>query len=160
MVNRAKGIGTWTESAVVAYVRRNGFEQAERLALAGAQDKGDIRMCPGFILEVKGGKAAENASDATVIDWLGEAEREAVNGGNPGYMLVMKRKAHGITRIDSWWAALWLGDWLDGGTDASSPAVELSGVPCRLLLRDALKVARVFGYGSPLGIGESIESTS
>jgi hypothetical protein len=56
MTNRSKNIGTAAETAVVKAARAYGFPGAERRALHGSTDLGDILLCPGVIVEVKAGK--------------------------------------------------------------------------------------------------------
>lgn len=53
MVNRPKDKGTWAETRVTEFLRDNGWPYAERRALAGVTDKGDITGCPGLVFEVK-----------------------------------------------------------------------------------------------------------
>ena len=91
MVNRSKQKGTAAESAVVNWLHRIGFEQAERLALRGNLDVGDVRVRPGIHLEVKAGAAAAHPSPGQVVKWRDEATVEGVNGGVDCY-LVTKRK--------------------------------------------------------------------
>jgi len=73
MVNRPRRKGTSAETAVANYLRTNGMPQAERRALNGSNDKGDIAGVPGWVLEVKA-SAAHNYGV-----WLREAEQERVN---------------------------------------------------------------------------------
>ncbi len=88
MVNASKNKGTAFESAVVKLARANGFPLAERLALAGSLDKGDIRLCPNVIVECK---AYATYSDAQVMLWLGETEAERINAGASHGFLAVKR---------------------------------------------------------------------
>ena len=55
MTNRPKAIGTAAETAVVRYLAAHGFPNAERRALHGATDLGDITGTPSLCWEVKGG---------------------------------------------------------------------------------------------------------
>lgn len=111
---RSKDIGTRAETAVVRLAREIGFHHAERLPLAGAADQGDIRLCrdPLVILEVKAGKAAQNASWTQIQAWLREAQIERNNAWKAlpekskiwewhGY-LVTQRKGYGIGRVEDW----------------------------------------------------------
>ena len=91
MVNRSKQKGTAAESAVVNWLRGVGFVEAERLALRGNLDVGDVRVRPGIHLEVKAGAAAAHPSQGQVVKWRDEATVEGVNGGVDCY-LVTKRK--------------------------------------------------------------------
>jgi hypothetical protein len=103
MVNRSKAIGTAGESAVVKIVLPY-FPQAERLALAGAQDEGDIGHCGDFIFEVKSGKAAENAGDGLLAKWTLETAAEVQNRGVQYGVLILKRKGVGLANAHRWWA--------------------------------------------------------
>ena len=50
MVNRSKQRGTAAETAVLRHVRTHGFPWAERLALSGNADQGDISLLPGNLV--------------------------------------------------------------------------------------------------------------
>ena len=145
-VNRPKAIGTATETAVVKALRRHGFPHAERRALAGTLDQGDVTGCPGIVFEVKGGTAAKTASDGLVVEWLAETERERVNAGAEVGVLVLQRAGIGPANADRWWAVLQM------------PVRTIEGratgewVPCRMTLADACRVLRLWGYGSPLDL--------
>ena len=99
MVNASKNKGTAAETAVVRWLQSLGFATAERLALAGSNDQGDVRLGPGLHLEVKAGNAAHNASRSQCESWLKEAEQEGRNAGVPCYLIV-KRK--GTTDPGQW----------------------------------------------------------
>ncbi|KUJ65599.1 hypothetical protein ACZ90_45945, partial [Streptomyces albus subsp. albus] len=74
-MSASKKKGTSAESAVVAYLRSRGFIQAERRALNGSQDRGDVAGIPGTVLEVK------NCARTELASWVDEAEIERVNDG-------------------------------------------------------------------------------
>lgn len=73
-MSRARAKGTAAETAVADYLQSYGIP-AERRALAGANDKGDISGIPGWCLEVKAVAATSYGA------WLAEAERERRNAG-------------------------------------------------------------------------------
>lgn len=73
--NRSKAKGTSAESAIVAYLREQGFAGAERRALHGSADRGDIAGVIGTVIEVKNHARLELAA------WLDEANVEADNDG-------------------------------------------------------------------------------
>lgn len=139
-MSRSKAIGTHAESAVVSAIRERGFPTAERSALHGAKDQGDITGTP-VCWEVKGGKAAETASDGQVLAWMAELDDECVNKGVDVGVLVMKRKGVGAANADRWWAVMWLHDITMGGH------VAIHGIPVRMTLADACRVLRALGYG-------------
>jgi hypothetical protein len=70
-VSAAKAKGTAAETAVVRFLQANGYPHAERRALAGAQDRGDVAGIPGLVIEVKAAARMELAA------WLDEAARES-----------------------------------------------------------------------------------
>jgi len=110
MVNRPKAIGTAAETAVVRAARTNGFGTAERRALAGAADRGDILLCPGAILEVKGGDAARHASDLDIDRWLNETDTERRHADADIALLVVQRRGVGAPNAHRWWAWIRLGN--------------------------------------------------
>ena len=147
-MSRSKDIGTKAESAVVAVLRAHGFPTAERSALHGAHDQGDITGTPAC-WEVKGGHAAEQASDGQVLAWMAELDTECVNKGADLGVLVMKRKGVGHGNAERWWAVMWLRDtrefWVNPASDAFGKATHR--IPVRMTLADACRVLRALGYG-------------
>lgn len=99
MTNKSKNIGTAGETAVVKYLIERGYPLAERLALRGALDIGDVRWTQGCHIEVKAGNMAHSASWRQCVAWVYEAEREAENAGVPCYLIV-KRKGTG--NVGNW----------------------------------------------------------
>jgi hypothetical protein len=143
-MNKPRAIGTWTETAVTRVLLRNGFPRAERSALHGAKDQGDITGTP-VCWEVKGGKAAEQASDGQVLAWMAELDTECVHKGADVGVLVLKRKGVGAANADRWWAVMWLID-LYGGVDWRFDKA-VHGIPVRMTLADACRVLSALGYG-------------
>lgn len=116
MVNKSKAIGTSAESAVVKALKPY-FPHAERLALAGAEDQGDIGHCGDFVFEVKAGKTAETAGDGLLAKWVLETERERGARGVDYGVLVLKRAGVGPANAHRWWAYVPIGDlarWTGG----------------------------------------------
>jgi hypothetical protein len=165
MVNRPKQIGTTAETATVRYVNLNGFPGAERLALKGNLDEGDLSFCPGVIGEVKGGKAAESASDMQATKWLVETEIERGNRGADVAVLIRKRKGKGAASAGLWWAYLpgWAFYYL--AECAHLDITPGTGPPnaghyyhhawdtlpaVRITLAEACELLRNAGYGSPI----------
>lgn len=106
MSRRPRDIGTAAETAVVRHLQANGFPLAERRALHGASDLGDITGTPGLVWEVKGGDAAKTASDAQIAAWLAETERERVNADAVfGFLVVQRHRKN----VRDWWAVLEVG---------------------------------------------------
>jgi hypothetical protein len=141
-MTRPKDIGTRAESAVVKFLRENGFPHAERRALTGSQDQGDITGCPGLVFEVKGGEAAKNASDGQVEKWLAETEIERNNANADIGVLVVQRRGIGAPNAGRWWAVI-----RRNGTAFGDPHFQFA---VRYLLSDAVHLIRAAGYGDPI----------
>lgn len=137
---RPKDIGTAAETAVVRAIRKLGFPDAERRALAGALDLGDITGTPGVAWEVKGGQQTRNVSDQQLIAWMAETETERLNARADRGVLVLQRHGVGPANAHLWWAFLDTADWIAGA----------SIMPMRLWLEDACALLRVAGYGQTL----------
>lgn len=149
MVNKPKNIGTAAETAVVRYLRANGFPQAERRALTGSLDQGDVTGIPGVVIEVKGGQAAKTASDGQVAEWLTETETERRNAGADIGVLVLARSGIGPANAGRWWAVLPSCDvpLVLGAT--SSGAHRNFGAAVRMHLGFVALMLRHRGYGDP-----------
>ena len=94
----SKQRGTAAETAVVRYLNANGFPHAERRALAGVNDKGDISGLPGVVIEVKSCKRIELAA------WVDELGVEMRNAG--AYIGAVVAKRRGTTDVGEWYAVL------------------------------------------------------
>lgn len=100
-MSKSKAKGTAAETAVVSFLASNGFPYAERRALNGAVDLGDITGIPGIVLEVK------NCKEYTFGAWMRETEVERDNARADYGILVVKPKGVGATRVDQWWACMY-----------------------------------------------------
>ena len=101
-MSAAKRKGTAAETAVVNYLRTRGWPHAERRALNGAGDRGDIAGVVGTVIEVKAHARMELAA------WLDETARETENDGAKYGVTWHKRRGRGSP-----------GDWfvtMDGDT--------------------------------------------
>lgn len=155
-MNKSKNIGTAAESACVTYARAHGYPLAERLALAGSQDLGDVRLTAFVHLEVKGGHAAEAASDAQIEAWMLELERELGHAGAIAGALITKRRGYGAQRAEHWWAhvrASWLATWRCYPETHTYPVQPEATV--RMTYADLLVQLRAAGYGTPLDAQEA-----
>lgn len=103
-MSAARRKGTAAETATVNYVRTRGWPYAERRALSGANDRGDIAGIPDVVIEVKAAKAI------TLAAWLDELTQEIDNDGADIGWLVIKRR--GCTDPADWY-------WLTTGTIAT-----------------------------------------
>lgn len=106
MVNKPKQKGTAAESAVVSFLRTAGFPHAERLALQGGKDRGDITGVPGIVFEVKA--VQEYAFSA----WLTEARVERDNAGADFGMVIAKPRLVGTSKTGQWYALMYSFDYL------------------------------------------------
>lgn len=102
-MNKSGDIGTKTETAVVK-VLQQFWPNAERRRLKGAGDQGDVITVPELVWSVKGGKAAERASDAQIDQWLDELWQQIKNADAHVGVLVVKRKGIGYANAHRWWA--------------------------------------------------------
>jgi hypothetical protein len=74
MVNRSKQKGTAGETGIVKALVDNGWIHAERRALAGAEDRGDINI-GGYPVMIE----AKNCASITIGAWLKEVAAEKAN---------------------------------------------------------------------------------
>jgi hypothetical protein len=100
--NKAKG--TSAETAVVNYLNANGFPHAERRALAGINDKGDVGGIPFVVVEVKAHRTY------TIPSWMKELATEKANAKATTAFLVVKPNGVGTANTGNWWAIMPLAD--------------------------------------------------
>jgi hypothetical protein len=74
---------------VVRWLQAHGFPLAERRALRGRDDRGDIAGIPGVALEVK------NCNRTELAVWMDEAKAEAANAGVSTFAVIHKRRGRG-----------------------------------------------------------------
>ena len=72
-MNASKRKGTSWESLITSHLQASGWPYAERRALAGSSDRGDIAGLPGVVIEAKACRTPD------IPGWLREAEAERVN---------------------------------------------------------------------------------
>jgi len=89
MANPSKRKGTAWESQVVAYLQDHGQPYAERRALCGTSDKGDVSGIPGVMLECKAEKTV------TLGAYADEVKVETANAGASIGVAVVKRRNRG-----------------------------------------------------------------
>lgn len=85
-MSASKRKGTAWESTIVDYLRGSGVPHAERRALNGAKDRGDIAGLPGVVIEAK------SAAQVTLASWLDEAHAERANDGASVGVVWFKRR--------------------------------------------------------------------
>jgi hypothetical protein len=144
-VNPSKAKGTRGETAVVNYLRVNGFPTAERRALAGAADRGDILATIGVILEVKAGASAQVASPAVIEKWMQQTRTEAINAGVDIAALVVQRRGIGTSRPEHWTVHI------DGVViDVLCESYMYRGLQIAMNLADFVHFLRRAGHGDTL----------
>jgi hypothetical protein len=89
-VNRSKARGTAFETAVVDFLRAHGFPYAERRALRGNKDCGDVSGIVGWVLELK------NHREMDLGTWMTEAQKEAINDGSYRHAVIHKRRGKNV----------------------------------------------------------------
>lgn len=115
-MSKAKAIGTRAETAVRNYLLSIGYTelQAHRNVLKGSDDEGDVWLRDEtyglIVFEVKGGKAAKEASYQQIQKWYEEAETECQNANANFGFLVTQRAGVGYPRAGEWWAYATIGD--------------------------------------------------
>ena len=103
MANPSKQKGTRAETAVVRFMQEHGWE-AERKALTGSEDHGDIK-CRGphtgwYTVEVKAGKQTANPNRSQLEEWLRQSRVEADNSGDSIAVLCVVRYRRKIKDAD------------------------------------------------------------
>jgi len=88
-MSRNKAKGTAFETLIVRYLQEHGFPYAERRALAGVNDLGDITGTPGVVWECK------NHKTLSFSEWLVEAEVERANANADLGVVIAKRRGKG-----------------------------------------------------------------
>jgi hypothetical protein len=88
-MSAAKRKGTAWESCVVDFLRTVGFRYAERRALAGAKDLGDITGIPDVVIECK------SQNRQSLGEWLDEAKAERANAAARIGVVWFKRRGKG-----------------------------------------------------------------
>lgn len=95
-MSKGKQKGTAAETAVVKALQRLGWPHAERRALAGNLDKGDIAGVPGVCFEVKDAKTWK------LREWMAETEIERLNSRSHYGVLVVKAPRVGHANAEFW----------------------------------------------------------
>lgn len=105
MSNPSKAKGTAAETAVVNYYRRRGWHAAERRALTGRHDQGDVTGIPLVVTEVKACKSLDLAG------WLAELKAEIVNAR--ATVGAVWHKKRGTTDPAEWYVTTTGAIWCD-----------------------------------------------
>lgn len=91
MTNTAKKKGTAWESRLVDFLRPL-HPRAERRAVAGTQDKGDVAGVDGWVI------SAKCHAKVTLAEWIDDAERQAKRAGVSRFAVVFPRKSHATAK--------------------------------------------------------------
>jgi hypothetical protein len=94
-MTKSKAKGTKAESEVVKYLQ-NWWPAAERRALSGNKDKGDVAGIPGVVVEVKA------AQTQLLAAWKRETLQEAANADVRNCVLVVKRAYKPVAEWDAY----------------------------------------------------------
>lgn len=93
MANPNKKKGTAAETRVVRYLAAHGLF-AERRALSGSKDNGDIKLVAAdgteYTLEVKTGKQTENYNRTQFEEWFRQAIEEGANSGCEAALIIVR----------------------------------------------------------------------
>lgn len=102
MANKPKRDGTDAENRVRDYAIWRGYRYADRLTLAGVNDRGDIRLGDGipFVIEVKGGQGAATRPHQHLKELKAEIENAKAEAG-----AVITKKA-GSRNVGEDWVAM------------------------------------------------------
>ncbi|MEV4228109.1 hypothetical protein AB0J81_13610 [Streptomyces bobili] len=94
-MSKSKAKGTTAEREVVRYLQQ-WWPAAERRALSGNKDKGDVAGIPGVVVEVKA------AATQLLPKWQRETWAEMENAGAAHCFLVVKRPYKPVSRWDAY----------------------------------------------------------
>lgn len=97
-MSKAKAKGTGAETAVVRYLQQ-WWPAAERRALSGNKDKGDVAGIPGVCIEIKAAKTQ------LIGPWQRETLTEMDNAGVGVCVLIVKRPYKGVAQWDAYMPA-------------------------------------------------------
>lgn len=118
-MSKAKQKGTGVETALVRYAGTFGMSAARRLALAGANDVGDVELIPA--IGDRGSVIAECKYTSGTVHtraWMRELETEVANAGAETGLLVVKHPGAGDHSV--WrWLAMFTPDGFDSVCDHS-----------------------------------------
>ena len=152
MSNPPRAKGTRAESALVKWLRVNGFGHADRQPLRGGRDQGDITACPGIVIEVKSYRLPTGVpTRGQLTEWMTQTEVERWNAAADIAVLVVKRP--GTTDPGRWFAYVtaWTLADLIAGTSRTVIPVDLPDLeaPVCLSVASLTALLRAAGWGDP-----------
>lgn len=121
MANPSKAKGTRAETRVVNHLTAHGLN-AERKALKGNKDEGDIQMrhpdgSVWMSLEVKTGKMTQDYSRKQLDGWLDQARVEGINCDQQCHLVIV-RYGRKLCDAEVWWKIgdirrmIYLDEWI------------------------------------------------
>lgn len=104
MANRMKSMGTTHETAIVKWLKENGWPWARRRTMKGARDEGDVCLSERipFTIEAKNQRGASERS--TLVAWVKELEAEVEAVGDMAGAVIVKRR--GTTDVGEYLAVM------------------------------------------------------
>lgn len=99
-MSKQRAKGTAAETAVVNYLKANGFPDADRSPLRGTLDKGDVTGIKSVVIEIKNHKVY------AIPAWIRELEVEISNAQARTGFVVVKPNGVGASRVGDWWAVM------------------------------------------------------
>lgn len=132
-MSKSKAKGTTAEREVVRYLQQ-WWPAAERRALSGNKDKGDVAGIPGTVIEVKAAARLELAT------WRRETWTEMENAEAVHCILVVKRPRKSVWQWDAYIPNVLLPITMDG--DDETEAESWTRMDLRLaavMTRDAIE---------------------
>lgn len=92
VVNKPKNKGTKAETDTVNWAKKHEFYAADRIALSGVNDRGDVRITTGIMVQVKDGYTNNREpTDFQIDGWLKNAEKQRIRGEFDVVLLAHKR---------------------------------------------------------------------
>jgi hypothetical protein len=101
MSNPQRRKGTAAEAAVVAHLR-NWWPDAERRALHGSQDLGDVILPRNIDLTIE----IKNQRTYNFPAWFKQMQDEQINAKTTRGLLIIKPNGVGVSQIGNWWAVM------------------------------------------------------
>jgi Holliday junction resolvase len=130
-MSKAKAKGTTAEREVVRYLQQ-WWPAAERRALSGNKDKGDVAGIPGVVIEVKAAKTQ------LIGPWQRETLTEMTNAAAKRCALVVKRPYKGVAQWDAYVPSEQLGFWPEELALGAVEWVRMDLVLAVMLLRELM----------------------
>jgi hypothetical protein len=115
-MNPSKAKGTSVESALVSYAGLWGFPEACRIALAGANDKGDVSLGKDEDGNLAIAECKYAGKRVMLSGWIRETLIEVTNAGALVGILVAKQPYAGTASMGRWFTAMTVEHWeaIDG----------------------------------------------